>query len=356
MTEMKTKRRTVQFSPNKRNLFFHILTQCNLSCRHCYINPEQHGKKILDRSTIEEWLELFCAPNLKDLGVAGNYTAGPDETNVIFLGGEPTLNPALPHGIQRARELGYKSITVDTNGYLHHNILEKVSPSDVDYFSFSLDGSTPEVNDPIRGEGVFETCVSGIKKAMSRGFGVSVIFTASRMNIHDLVNMPPLLENLGVRRFFIQVIGIRGKSARSRGGSLQLHHSEWTGVVPRVADQAAQRGIHVTYPKVFLDSSEEFACAGLVADNYFVFPNGRIYRCPLCEDYPVHSLEIREGTICPRPPIRECDLFDLKIPEGCVLNKILHPGNITYDEHGNPRNRIACCMLKQEVLPVSGIS
>ncbi len=355
-TDMDTERRTVQFSPNTRNLFFHILTQCNLSCRHCYINPEQHGKRVLDRSTMEEWLELFCHPNLKGLGVAGSYSAGPDETNVIFLGGEPTLNPALPDAIRRARELGYKSVTVDTNGYLHHNILEKVEPSEVDYFSFSLDGSTPEVNDPIRGEGVFKTCVAGLEKALSRGFGVSVIFTVSRMNIHDLVNMPPLLESMGVRRFFIQVIGIRGKSAQGPGSSLQLHRSEWEEVVPRVANQAAHRGIHVTYPRVFLDSSEEFACAGIVADNYFVFPNGRIYRCPLCEDYPIHSLEIRDGAIVPMPPIRECDLFGLKIPEGCVLNKILHPGNIIYDQHGNPLDRIACCMLKNEVLPASPLT
>lgn len=351
---MKIKRRTVQFQPNTRNLFFHILTRCNLRCRHCYINPEQHGRQILDERTLARWIAIFA--NTHQIIQPSNHSIpeSPNNTNVIFLGGEPTLSPALPHGIKEARRLGYASITVDTNGYLFNDILDRVSPEDLDYFSFSLDGSNPEVNDFIRGEGVFDICTSGIRRALEKGFGVSLIFTASRMNIHDLVNMPPLLTDLGVKRFFIQVIGIRGKPARKGETSLQLSREEWEAVVPEVAGKAAERGVHVTYPKVFLRPDETFSCAGLVADNYFVFPNGRVYTCPLCEDYPIHSMEIVDGFLKDRPPIRECDLFSLQIPEGCVLNKILHPGNISYDSDGRPISRIACCMLKEEVLSAGG--
>jgi len=340
---MKTERRTVRFQPNTRNLFFHILTQCNLRCRHCYINPEQHGSQILDKRTLTGWLAIF-ADNHK-------IPESPNNTNVIFLGGEPTLSPALPHAIRAARHLGYASITVDTNGYLFNDILGRVSPEELDYFSFSLDGSHPGVNDFIRGKGVFDTCTSGIRRALEKGFGVSVIFTASRTNIQDLVNMPPLLADLEVKRFFIQVIGIRGKPARKGETSLQLSLKEWEAIVPDVARKAAEKGLHVTYPKVFLKPDEPFACAGIVADNYFVFPNGRVYTCPLCEDYPIHSMEIVDGVLRERPPIRECDLYQLRIAEGCVLNKILHPGNISYDSDGRPLSRIACCMLKEEVLP-----
>ena len=35
---------TVQFKQQAANVFFHVLTRCNLRCRHCYINPEQHGR------------------------------------------------------------------------------------------------------------------------------------------------------------------------------------------------------------------------------------------------------------------------------------------------------------------------
>ena len=44
--------RTVAFSRNSANVFFHILTRCNLKCRHCYINPEQHGRRPVDRAAL----------------------------------------------------------------------------------------------------------------------------------------------------------------------------------------------------------------------------------------------------------------------------------------------------------------
>jgi hypothetical protein len=161
--------------------------------------------------------------------------------------------------------------------------------------------------------------------------------------------MPALLEDLGIDRFFIQVIGIRGRSARDEKERLQITRREWAAVVPRVAERAARLGIHVTYPKVFLDKSEPFECAGLVAENYFVFPNGRVYQCPLCEDFSLHSYVFEKNRLTLRPPITEKNLFELSIPEGCVMNKLIQPGNLTYDKQGNPRYQIACCLLKEEI-------
>ncbi len=337
-------KRTVEFKPHSRNLFFHILTACNLKCRHCYINPAQHGTNTLDISTIRRWLKLFSQ--------TGQTSAikSVSDTNVIFLGGEPTLHPDLADAIKEARRLGYASVTVDTNGYLFNNILERVQPSEVDYFSFSLDGASSRVNDPIRGKGSYEACIAGMKKARSKGFAISSIFTASRANINDLPKMPALLKELGVSRFFIQVIGIRGNPAERKETNLQLRHGEWKGIVPETAMQAARLGMYCTFPKVFLEQQEEFSCAGLVAENYFVFPNGRVYTCPLCEDYPLHAYEIMDDDLKKRPPLTETELFTLKIPEGCVMNKLFHPGNIEYDLTGNPVRKIACCMLKEELV------
>ena len=337
-------KRTVEFKPCSRNLFFHILTACNLKCRHCYINPEQHGTRTLDPSTIKAWLKLFSR--------TGHSSAikSVSDTNVIFLGGEPTLHPDLAESIHEAKKLGYASITVDTNGYLFNNIIDRVSPEEVDYFSFSLDGSSSKINDPIRGRGSYDACLRGMKNAASRGFTISSIFTASRANISDLPNMPALLSRLGVSRFFIQVIGIRGNPAQRQETDLQLSYEEWEKIVPETAMKAAELGMYCTYPKVFLGKGDAFSCAGLVAENYFVFPNGRVYTCPLCEDYPIHAYEIRNDRLEKRPPLTETELFPLAIPEGCVMNRIFHPGNIEYDRKGRPLKKIACCMLKEELV------
>ncbi|MBF0241514.1 MAG: radical SAM protein [Desulfamplus sp.] len=354
------KKQTVAFSKNSSNLFFHILTKCNLSCQHCYINPKQHGTETLKIDTIKEWLALFA-----------QFSKKSEEINVIFLGGEPTLHPDLAIAIKEARKIGFKSITIDTNGYLFHNILEKITPEDVDFISFSLDGATQKTNDSIRGKGCYNTVLLGVKKAVGLGFATSMIYTVSSDNLHELALMPELVNDLGIQRFFIQVIGIRGASAEinrlnSANTQHQVSKKEWLDTVPKVAKKIKNLGISVTYPKVFLEDGEDFECAGLVADNYFIFPNGRVYRCPLCEDYPLHSLEIigpctpsgytvdlyknvrkNDHVIVSTPKINESDLFKLDIAEGCVMNKLIQPGNLAYKLNGEPSYRVACCMLKE---------
>jgi len=328
-------KKTVAFSKNATNVFFHILTNCNLKCKHCYINKKQHGEKTLPLETIEAWLEVFASKN--------------KNANVIFLGGEPTLHPDLSLAVKKAKALGYNSITVDTNGYLFHDILFKVDPEEIDYFSFSLDGATRKTNDMIRGEGSYDNCIAGIKKAILRGFTTSLIYTVSQMNLHELDRIAPLLKDLGVDRFFIQVIGIRGKSADNSQQKLQVSRKDWLKIIPDVAQKIARLGITITYPKVFLSPDQPFECAARVAENYFIFPNGRVYQCPLCEDFPLHSKVFKGNLLLDTPKINESDLFELNIPEGCIMNKLIQPGNLSYNTDGTPEYRVACCMLKEEI-------
>lgn len=289
----------------------------------------------MDTATIRDWLAAFAGKSGK--------------ANVVFLGGEPTLHPGLPDAVRAARELGYNSVTIDTNGYLFHDILRKIGPDQVDFISFSLDGATRGTNDMLRGQGSYETCVAGIRNAIRGGFDTSLIYTVSSQNLHELEMMPPILGDLGIRRFFIQVIGIRGKSASGDHAPSQVTREQWLGIVPEAAQRAAEHGMVVSYPKVYLSPGEPFECAGVCAENYFIFPNGRVYRCPLCEDYPLHGFVFQEGKLASMPKINETDLFALNIPEGCVMNKLIQPRNISYAENGTPEHRIACCMLKEEI-------
>ncbi len=326
--------RTISFRPGERNIFFHILTACNLSCAHCYINQEQHGQETVSKKNMQEWLKLFYKPG--------------HENNIIFLGGEPTLHPDLATGVKYANSIGYKSVTIDSNGYLFHDILQKITPQEA-VLSFSLDGPSAATNDPIRGQGVFDICTTNLKKAVRQGFRTSLIYTVSRSNITHLHRMPALLEEWGVKRFFIQIIGIRGKPAVAGETCLQLSPEEWLETVPKVAEDAARRAIEVIFPKVFMDKNETFQCAGQVAENFFIFPNGRVYQCPLCEDFPINTFQINNNQLMRNQGLIEEKFFDLRIPEGCVMNKLLQPDNLQYDEKGYPLYRISCCLLKQEI-------
>ncbi|MCP3892129.1 MAG: radical SAM protein [Desulfobulbaceae bacterium] len=329
--------RTVGFKPGERNVFFHLLTACNLSCRHCYINPQQHGTQTVSSETALQWLRLFARKE--------------KQSNLILLGGEPTLHPQLAAIIKAAKAMRY-SVTVDTNGFLHHDLLSNITPEELDYLSFSLDGPTPEVNDPIRGDNVFSTCINNIRRAVDAGFSTSLIYTVSGLNIDHLDKMPELLVQLGIQKFFVQVIGLRGNPAQEKSAdSWLVDPAKWLDIVPGVAADAASKGLHVIYPKVYLEPEEVFECAGTVAENYFIFPNGRVYQCPLCEDHPIHSFKIEDNTLLHREGLNEDRFFQLSIPEGCVMNKLLQPENIQYFADGTPQHRISCCLLKQEIVP-----
>jgi MoaA/NifB/PqqE/SkfB family radical SAM enzyme len=335
-------KKTVSFSKGVTNLFFHILTRCNLKCSHCYINPLQHGDQTLASDTIAAWLNAIDVDR--------------SNANVVLLGGEPTLHPDLAQIVTHTKAMGFNSVTVDTNGYLFNDFLNKVTCDDLDALSFSLDGASAAVNDPLRGKGSFNHCIAGIRQSKAKGVYTSLIYTVSRTNIHQLDQMIPLVKELQVDRFFIQVIGLRGLSlkkspSKTSADNKQVSKTLWEEIIPFVANKIADFGIPVTYPKVFLSLNEKFECAGKVADNYFIFPNGRVYRCPLCEDYPLHSFEIKDNILTVTSSINESDLFQLTIPEGCVMNKLIQPGNIDYTPLGTPCHQIACCLLKEEISP-----
>ena len=148
---------------------------------------------------------------------------------------------------------------------------------------------------------------------------------------------------------FIQVIGIRGKTADNGAEKWQITPEEWLTKIPQVATEAASHGITAIFPKVFLKAREKFECAGRVAENYFIFPNGRVYQCPLCEDYPIHTYEIRDDTLVKVEGLTEERFFKLDIAEGCVMNKLLQPDTIVYDDAGKPVHRVSCCLLKQRL-------
>jgi len=304
---------------------------------------------MLSLATIKEWLDIFLIAKVEKIKTT-------EKPNLILLGGEPTLHPDLAQVIGYAKSKGF-AVTVDSNGYLFHDLLNRTSPEQLDYLSFSLDGPSPEVNDPIRGEGVFQVCSNNLQKAVSGGYNTSVIYTVSSRNIDHLHKMVPLLAGWGVKKFFIQVIGLRGNSATGQKKSSievtnwQVNPEQWLDVVVPIARRGAENGLHVVYPKVYLDSQELFECAGLTAENYFIFPNGRVYRCPLCEDYPINMLRIEKNRLVKNEGLMEDRFFQLNIQEGCVMNKLLQPDNIRYDSGGNPLHRISCCLLKQEIVP-----
>ncbi len=136
-------------------------TVCNLRCNHCFIScsPENDSYWFMTREQVAEALEESV-----DLGVKEYY----------FTGGEPFMNRELPGILEDTLELG--PATVLTNATLLpqrrvDTLAELAAASDYTLeMRVSIDGTTPEMNDEIRGEGSFERAMDGVERLVAAGF------------------------------------------------------------------------------------------------------------------------------------------------------------------------------------------
>jgi MoaA/NifB/PqqE/SkfB family radical SAM enzyme len=143
-------------------LWFQIAgTVCNLRCNHCFIccSPENH---TLGMMTFDQFLPYLH--EAVQLGVKEFY----------FTGGEPFINPELLRILEATLQVG--PATVLTNGTLFSSqvIKELATTRDASMYSLelrvSMDGFSPETNDPIRGPGTFKRIMCGIKRLLDGGF------------------------------------------------------------------------------------------------------------------------------------------------------------------------------------------
>lgn len=144
------------------SLWFQVSgTVCNLRCTHCFIScaPDNHSFWFLDLPTV-----LRALAESERWGVKEYY----------FTGGEPFMNRDLLPMLEATLERG--PATVLTNGTLFDRRsvrrlarIERASPYSLE-IRVSIDGPSPETNDPIRGPGTFRRAMDGIRLLVEHGF------------------------------------------------------------------------------------------------------------------------------------------------------------------------------------------
>jgi MoaA/NifB/PqqE/SkfB family radical SAM enzyme len=82
---------------------------CNIRCVYCNVHGGE-DQRLFDRAYVDRMLVAALEWTRREL---------PGQRATIdFIGGEPTLHPELPSFIARARELGFASVLICTNGAL----------------------------------------------------------------------------------------------------------------------------------------------------------------------------------------------------------------------------------------------
>jgi MoaA/NifB/PqqE/SkfB family radical SAM enzyme len=196
----------------------------------------------------------------KQLGVKEYY----------FTGGEPFIHPQMVDVLEATLELG--PATVLTNAtILKPKHVERLAEAEARSiysleFRVSIDGYSPEMNDPIRGKGTFRKAMSGVKLLLDHGF--LPIVTVAQTWEDD--------RNDEVFARFVEVLKEEGYS-RPR-----------VKIIPTLrmgAEESRSRG-YEEYERVTKELMAEFDASQLVCSHSRMVTEKGVYVCPILIESP----------------------------------------------------------------------
>lgn len=188
------------YSRTPINIYWEMTQACALACRHCRAAamPSAHPGQL----THEESLAF-----LRQIPEFGDPLP-----TLILTGGDPLERPDLLPLIDEARRLGIDvSITPAATSALTREVLQTLADHGVTALGLSLDGSTAQRHDAIRGiEGTFDRTLAAIGWAGELGLPLQVNTLVTAETAPDMPAVYELLRPLGLTRwslFFLISVG-----------------------------------------------------------------------------------------------------------------------------------------------------
>lgn len=159
---------------------WNITQKCNLRCKHCYLSDYTQESSL---SNVNNYIDFFSQKGV---------------SKIILLGGEPLVRNDLESIVESMVSKGI-SVKIATNGILatkeRSQSLVKAGCFD---FQISLEGHSPEINDPVRGYKTFQKILNGIAELKSAGARVTLALTISQQNYTSINEIHRLAREHGV--------------------------------------------------------------------------------------------------------------------------------------------------------------
>ncbi len=268
-----------------RELWIHTNNACNLSCRHCLVSSGPDGDRGLPKEKVQELIR-----ESRSLGTRRFY----------FTGGEPFVRQDVFAFIDEVLSDPSAELAILTNGLLlSGQRLEELQRRDISRLrlQISLDGSTPETNDPIRGIGSFSRIVPGIRAAVEAGMPTTVTTAIAEANADDVVNVTRLIASLGVKNHHLLWLHKRGRAGEA-GEDRTPSIERVIEVVRAVGRVAAESGVtldnfEATKARLRSEIHTKHDLAGSCVSSLCVYSDGVVYPSAAMANVP----ELRMGSI-----------------------------------------------------------
>lgn len=165
-----------------------VTQRCNLSCSYCFASSGHDGRH-LRFDEIVDLLEVVLA------------SGGPRP--IQLSGGEPTIRDDIPDIVERAVELGFEHIQVNTNGLVlaqTEGYAERLADAGVTAIYLQFDGLEPTTYEAIREADIVEEKHRAIEACRRAGLPVVLVPTVvPGTNDHEMGDIVQFaLQNLDV--------------------------------------------------------------------------------------------------------------------------------------------------------------
>jgi len=203
--------------PPLGTFYVYLSDNCNMRCRHCWIEPRFTNGKPDPGRVVDVDALLGAVREARTLGLG----------SVKLTGGEPMLHPGFMEVVDRLTAEGL-NLYMETNGTLMtaeaaRHLKEKTK---LGFVSISLDGADARTHDAFRGvEGAFDGALGGLSYLADAGFkNTQVIMSVHRGNRAQVEALVQLAAGRGAATMKLNPVTRtgRGSTMHERGEDLDF--------------------------------------------------------------------------------------------------------------------------------------
>ena len=216
----------IRFSSEvKPVVMWNITRECNLSCKHCYMDARSPHP---DEWTLEEGIRFI------------DEMARLEMPMLIITGGEPLMSKNLFPFAFHAKEKGVRMV-ISTNGTLiTPEVAVLLAEADIRYVGVSVDAATAEMHDAFRGvTGAFDRAMEGIQNAQDAGLKTGLRITIQKENWQEVPKLLDLCVEKGIPRFCLYHLVPTGRGKHIME-ELDVTKEERTQVLKYLYDSAIE--------------------------------------------------------------------------------------------------------------------
>ncbi len=197
-----------------KSLYFYLTRECNLKCRHCWINPRY--QTVIDhvRAISTETFQA-CIDNALPLGLQ----------SVKLTGGEPFLHPQINQLLDIISEKKLQLI-IESNGCLiTPQLAMKIKKCKNPFISISIDSTDRKTHEWFRGvKGCYDAAVSGLRYCVKENLPTQIIMSLVKNNRAHIDDMIKFATDVGCEsvKFNIVQPTERGKAIYENNESLTI--------------------------------------------------------------------------------------------------------------------------------------